>query len=159
MSSPENDYIWLAIIHKGGRVRGESHIMPAFEDILSDADIDAVVNAVFQTQSYDATTLSFDFTVSDPAATSISFDLVFGSDEYPEWVDQFVDCAIVLVNGHSYVVTEPDDEVVSRIMQLPRCTRLSHGAMTCPTSAQTASRAWAASMRAKRCGISAARRA
>ncbi|HSW23803.1 MAG TPA: choice-of-anchor L domain-containing protein [Burkholderiaceae bacterium] len=64
-----------------------------------DADIDTVVNTVFQTQSFDATTLSFDFSVNDPAATSVSFDLVFGSDEFPEWVDQFVDCAVVMVNG------------------------------------------------------------
>ncbi|MEB3361767.1 MAG: choice-of-anchor L domain-containing protein [Synechococcaceae cyanobacterium] len=64
-----------------------------------DADIDAVVNSVFQTQSYDATTLSFSFSVSDPLATSISFDLVFGSDEYPEWVDAFVDCGVVIVDG------------------------------------------------------------
>ena len=69
-----------------------------------DADIDAVVNTVFQTQSYDATTLSFDFTVSDPAATSISFDLVFGSEEYPEWVDAFVDCAVVIVDGVNYAL-------------------------------------------------------
>ncbi|MDE2619982.1 MAG: choice-of-anchor L domain-containing protein, partial [Sphingomonadales bacterium] len=73
-----------------------------------DADIDAVVNTVFQTQSYDATTLSFNFTVSDPAATSISFDLVFGSDEYPEWVDQFVDCAVIMVNGVNYAYFNHD---------------------------------------------------
>ena len=73
-----------------------------------DADIDAVVNAVFQTQSYDATTLSFDFTVSDPNATSVSFDLVFGSDEFPEWVDQFVDCAVVMVNGVNHALFNHD---------------------------------------------------
>jgi len=73
-----------------------------------DAEIDAVVNAVFQTQSYDATALSFDFTVSDSTATSVSFDLVFGSDEYPEWVDQFVDCAIVTVNGVNYALFNHD---------------------------------------------------
>jgi uncharacterized delta-60 repeat protein len=73
-----------------------------------DAEIDAVVNSVFQTQSYDATTLSFDFTVTDPAATSVSFDLVFGSDEYPEWVDQFVDCGIVMVNGVNYALFNHD---------------------------------------------------
>ncbi|MGZ8915339.1 MAG: choice-of-anchor L domain-containing protein [Methylobacter sp.] len=73
-----------------------------------DADIDAVVNTVFQTQSYDATTLSFDFTVADPSATSISFDLVFGSEEYPEWVDQFVDSAIVMVNGVNYALFNHD---------------------------------------------------
>ena len=69
-----------------------------------DADIDAVVNTVFQTQSYDATTLKFDFTVSDPALTSVSFDLVFGSEEYPEWVDAFVDCAVVIVDGVNYAL-------------------------------------------------------
>lgn len=73
-----------------------------------DADINAVVNTVFQTQSYDATTLEFDFTVSDPTATSVSFDLVFGSDEFPEWVDQFVDSAIVMVNGVNYALFNHD---------------------------------------------------
>ena len=73
-----------------------------------DADLDAVVNTVFNTVSYDATTLSFDFTVTDPNATSISFDLVFGSDEYPEWVDQFVDAAIVLVNGQNVALFNHD---------------------------------------------------
>jgi len=73
-----------------------------------DADIDAVVNTVFQTQSYDATTLSFDFIVADPAATSVSFDLVFGSDEFPEWVDLFVDCAVVIVNGVNYALFNHD---------------------------------------------------
>ena len=73
-----------------------------------DADIDAVVNTVFQTQSYDATTLKFDFNVSDPLATSISFDLVFGSDEYPEWVDAFVDCGVVIVDGVNYALFNND---------------------------------------------------
>ncbi|MFM9109976.1 MAG: choice-of-anchor L domain-containing protein [Prochlorococcaceae cyanobacterium] len=71
-----------------------------------DADINAVVNTVFHTTSYDATALSFKFRVTDPTATSISFDLVFGSDEYPEWVDAFVDTAIVMVNGVNYALFE-----------------------------------------------------
>jgi len=41
--SAENDYIWLAVVHMGGRVRAESHIMPAFADVLTDAEIDRVV--------------------------------------------------------------------------------------------------------------------
>jgi len=73
-----------------------------------DADINAVVNTVFQTQSYDATTLEFDFSVADPNAKSISFDIVFGSDEYPEWVDQFVDSAVVIVNGVNYALFNHD---------------------------------------------------
>ena len=35
--------MWLAVVHRGGRVRGVSHIMPAFEDVLTDAEIDRVV--------------------------------------------------------------------------------------------------------------------
>jgi len=44
VSSPEPDYIWLAIVHRGGRIRGESHIMPAFEDALNDKEIERVVH-------------------------------------------------------------------------------------------------------------------
>ncbi|MFN9548194.1 MAG: choice-of-anchor L domain-containing protein [Cyanobacteriota bacterium] len=73
-----------------------------------DADIDAVVNTVFQTLSYDATTLAFGFHVNDPTATSVSFDLVFGSDEYPEWVDAFVDCGIVIIDGVNYALFNND---------------------------------------------------
>ncbi|MFM7315174.1 MAG: choice-of-anchor L domain-containing protein [Cyanobium sp.] len=73
-----------------------------------DAEINAVVNTVFQTQSYDATTLAFNFTVSDPKAVSLSFDLVFGSDEYPEWVDAFVDCGVVIVDGVNYALFNKD---------------------------------------------------
>lgn len=61
--------------------------------------LDAVVNTVFNTVSYDATSISFTFTVSDPAMTGIKFNAVFGSDEYPEWVDAFVDIGVVFVNG------------------------------------------------------------
>jgi mono/diheme cytochrome c family protein len=43
VSSPEPDLIWLAVVHLGGRARGESHIMPAFGDILTDEEIERVV--------------------------------------------------------------------------------------------------------------------
>jgi hypothetical protein len=43
VSSAEPDLIWLAIVHMGGRVRGESHIMPAFADALTDDEIERVV--------------------------------------------------------------------------------------------------------------------
>ena len=66
------------------------------------------MNTVFQTLSYDATTLAFAFSVNDPKATSVSFDLVFGSDEYPEWVDAFVDCGIVIVDGVNYALFNND---------------------------------------------------
>jgi VCBS repeat-containing protein len=70
--------------------------------------IDQAINPVFSTASYDATTLSFSFNVTDPTATSISFDIVFGSDEYPEWVDAFVDAGVVFVNGVNYALFNHD---------------------------------------------------
>ena len=73
-----------------------------------DPMLDAVVNTVFPTISLDATTLSFDFTVTDPTITSVSFNVVFGSDEFPEWVNQFVDIAAVWVNGQDYAYFNND---------------------------------------------------
>src|ERR1041385_37630 len=43
VSSSEKHYIWLAIIHGGGRIRGESHIMPAFGEVFTDAEINRIV--------------------------------------------------------------------------------------------------------------------
>lgn len=43
VASSEPDSIWNAVIHRGGRVRGLSHIMPAFEDALTDPEIDSLV--------------------------------------------------------------------------------------------------------------------
>ncbi len=68
--------------------------------------LDAIVRTVYPTTpglpgpiSYDATSITFNFTVSDPTITGISLNTVFGSDEYPEWVDLYVDLGAVLVNG------------------------------------------------------------
>jgi mono/diheme cytochrome c family protein len=43
VSSVEPDDMWVAVVHRGGRARGLSHIMPAFADALSDAEIDRLV--------------------------------------------------------------------------------------------------------------------
>lgn len=43
VSSVEPDDMWRAVIHRGGRVRGLSHIMPAFGEALTEAEIDRVV--------------------------------------------------------------------------------------------------------------------
>jgi Ca2+-binding RTX toxin-like protein len=103
--------IGAGLLLTSGTTPGTSNTLPWFgtdNGGAGDADIDAVVNTVFQTQSYDATTLSFDFNVTDPNATSVSFDVVFGSDEFPEWVDQFVDAAVVMVNGVNYALFNHD---------------------------------------------------
>ncbi len=43
VSSVEPDEMWLAVVHRGGRIRGLSHIMPAFGDVLTDDEIYRVV--------------------------------------------------------------------------------------------------------------------
>ena len=45
-SSPEFESGWRAVIHDGGRARGFSPIMPAFGDLLSSTQIDAIVKYV-----------------------------------------------------------------------------------------------------------------
>jgi cytochrome c553 len=43
-TTPEADLDWSSVIHKGGRIRALDRRMPAFGDVLSDAEIDALVN-------------------------------------------------------------------------------------------------------------------
>lgn len=70
----------------------------------ADADLEAVVSAVFlgDTDTNDAAVLEFSFNVIDPEIATISFDLLFGSDEFPEFSNDFVDIAAVFVNGVNY---------------------------------------------------------
>lgn len=103
--------IGSGIILTSGTMPGTSNTLTYFgqDNGLSGSQaLDNVVNTVFNTVSYDAAKLSFNFEVTDPNATSISFDIVFGSDEFPEWVDQFVDIAVVLVNGVNYALFNHD---------------------------------------------------
>ena len=74
------------------------------QDGNTDADLQAVADAAFEGAGtvQDANTLAFDFIVSDPTVESIAFDLVFGSDEFPEFSDTtFVDVGGVFVNGEN----------------------------------------------------------
>jgi Protein of unknown function (DUF2974)/RTX calcium-binding nonapeptide repeat (4 copies) len=52
----------------------------------------------------DAAVLEFTFNNTNPNTKSISFDVVFGSDEYPEFQDSYVDVAAVYVNGVNYAL-------------------------------------------------------
>jgi len=68
----------------------------------ADSDLQAVADSAFENSGpvQDANLLEFSFTISDPNVTSVSFDLVFGSEEFPEFSDSsFVDVAAVFVNG------------------------------------------------------------
>lgn len=57
----------------------------------------------------DASILAFSFSVNDPSVESISFDLLFGSEEFPVYVDSdFVDIAAVTVNGQNYAYLDGD---------------------------------------------------
>ena len=72
---------------------------------LSDADLANVIQTVFDStlSTKDATTLQFSINVTDPNQKYVAVDLVFGSDEYPEYSDSnFVDIAAFFVNGKNY---------------------------------------------------------
>ncbi len=70
-----------------------------------DPDFTQIAQAAFSGSgtSHDTNWIMFDFTVTDPYNTKgITFDLVFGSDEYPEYSDSsFVDIAGVFLNGQN----------------------------------------------------------
>ncbi|MEG3436087.1 choice-of-anchor L domain-containing protein [Pannus brasiliensis CCIBt3594] len=69
-----------------------------------DADIEGIIQNVFPGAGVtgDAAVLELSFTTSANAGT-ISLDVMFGSDEYPEWADtSFVDIAGILVDGVNY---------------------------------------------------------
>ena len=94
--------IGAGLLITSGTMPGTSNTAGYFgisNGMAGDPMLDAVVNTVFPTVSYDATTISFSFTVTDPSITGVSFNIVFGSDEYPEWVNQFVDVGAIWVNG------------------------------------------------------------
>jgi Ca2+-binding RTX toxin-like protein len=81
-----------------------------------DADLTKIVNELFPgSASFDAAILEFEFTVTQPAdaatdprkkLTQVSFDILFGSEEYPEYVGNFVDIAAVYVDDVNYAFFE-----------------------------------------------------
>ncbi|TAY93631.1 Ig-like domain-containing protein [Rhizobium ruizarguesonis] len=75
-----------------------------------DEELSSVLNAAgFQNSvTYDAAYLQFSFVVSDPATKSVSFNIVFGSEEYPEYADSIVDVAAIFVNGVNYALFDED---------------------------------------------------
>ncbi|SEA63328.1 choice-of-anchor L domain-containing protein [Rubrimonas cliftonensis] len=89
---------------------GDVNTTAGFTEILSqpgDDDLDAAAQAAFSGAgtTNDASVLEFSVTVSNPNVKGVSFDVLFGSDEYPEYSDSsFVDIAAVLVNGVNVAV-------------------------------------------------------
>ncbi|NEQ74263.1 MAG: calcium-binding protein [Okeania sp. SIO2C9] len=77
----------------------------------SDPDLQAVASSAFSGagQVLDANILEFEFVIEDPTVRSITFDLIFGSDEFPEFSDtSFVDVAGVFVNGNNVALFNND---------------------------------------------------
>lgn len=76
-------------------------------DTLDSADLKAVVDAAFTGAGSinDHTVLQFTINVTDAAIKGVRFDVVFASDEYPEFSNSsYVDVAGVFVNGVNYAL-------------------------------------------------------
>lgn len=60
-------------------------------------------------QTRDAAVLEFSFTVTDPQVKGIGFDVMFGSEEYPVYINSsFVDIAAITVNGTNIAFIDGD---------------------------------------------------
>jgi hypothetical protein len=80
-------------------------------DTPGDAGLEAVAKAAYPSagETSDASVLTFTYAVTAPTARSVAFDLVFGSEEYPDFVDsEFVDVAAILVNGINVALIDGD---------------------------------------------------
>ncbi|MDZ7741490.1 MAG: choice-of-anchor L domain-containing protein [Bacteroidota bacterium] len=64
-------------------------------NLPGDEDLDALEGVV---GTNDATVLEFDFV---PQSDTLSFEYVFGSEEYPEFVNQFNDVFAFFITGHN----------------------------------------------------------
>jgi Ca2+-binding RTX toxin-like protein len=80
----------------------ESGYTGLYGNYNSDADLDSVlVGAGYSfPYSYDAANLTITFTAT--GGNAVKFNLIFGSEEYPEWSDSFPDIAGVFVDGVNY---------------------------------------------------------
>ncbi|MEO1375339.1 MAG: choice-of-anchor L domain-containing protein [Cyanobacteria bacterium J06635_10] len=76
-----------------------------------DRDLDRVATSAFKGagKTFDGNLLEFSFNINDSNVKSVTFDLVFGSDEFPEFSNtSFVDVAGVFVNGKNYALFNSD---------------------------------------------------
>lgn len=93
------------LLTSGDGTPGTTNTLSSYSDAngqAGDTDLDDVIDFAFSGAgaSQDATILTFQVDVTDPSIVSLSFDLMFGSDEYPEYSSSsFVDIAAVFVNG------------------------------------------------------------
>ena len=83
----------------------------SYSTLPSDADLTAAAIAAFPGAGNitDISSVEFTFTVTDPFIHGIRFDLIFGSDEFPEFSNSsFVDIAGVFLNGENVALFNGD---------------------------------------------------
>lgn len=89
----------------------DSYSYTQYNQTDGDAQFDLLAQNAFNYagKTQDAAILEFSFIVTDPSIKSISFDIVFGSEEFPTYIDSsYVDIAAVLVNGVNYGLFDGD---------------------------------------------------
>ncbi|MDU8912153.1 choice-of-anchor L domain-containing protein [Aestuariicoccus sp. MJ-SS9] len=96
---------------------GTENTSPSFREVLNepgDPRLTATAQEAFPGagSTNDASLITFTFDAADLGdQSSISFDVFFGSDEFPEFVNSsFVDIAAVYVNGVNYALFNNDPE-------------------------------------------------
>jgi hypothetical protein len=80
---------------------------------LKDADLENTAKLAFSGSGaiYDATVLEFNFEINNLFTHGIKFDLLFGSDEYPEYSDsEYVDIAAIYLNGENIALFNNNEE-------------------------------------------------
>ena len=87
-------------------------LYPVGEYELIDNDLEQTAKSAFEGSGNikDATVLEFNFTISDLFIHGITFDLIFASEEYPEYSNSsFVDIAGVYLNGKNVALFNNDE--------------------------------------------------
>ncbi len=59
--------------------------------------------------TFDGSILQLNFTVNDPGAQNVSLNVLFGSEEFPIYVNSFVDIAGVFIDGVNYALFDVSD--------------------------------------------------
>ncbi len=85
-----------------------------------DADLLLAAQAGFGSNAastQDAAVIEFDFNVTDPNKQYVTFDVVFASDEYPEFASDFVDIGAIIIDGVNYALFHGDPQRPLSVLQ------------------------------------------
>jgi Ca2+-binding RTX toxin-like protein len=76
-----------------------------------DADLSGIVGA----DTFDASNITITLNNTDPTVTGISFQIQFGTEEFPEYVDQYADVAAVFINGINFALFNHDQDARMKV--------------------------------------------